>query len=305
MSAFFTSLFSTLISAISLLFPVAATEAPAADSLESFLQGTPYYEDFYHERQETILPTVDFVRLQKEFAEKDEQTAKQWFRLFGNQLVEDDFQFIFSNYPRLAFVYDSQTGEFRGITDEGVMHLGFSYNKKTSLFYATKNPWMRSVGFNKAYDWFGDDVSGIFDLITRRVRFEYNGLDYQIQIWKGQYFLKTCLGAEVGIYTKPQDRLVEHYDCYPLDKMMPMTLKLYTGDHVYYDLPAEDHWWVVMMAHRGPKVGPHQLTMENSIDFSNDPGLGEAFYEALQEECPDFTITKDGDTVWFCWQATE
>ncbi len=312
MTALFSWLLLPLLMAIELLFPVAPAPAQTGGAepqmyFEMPPKDDPYYEDFFHPWQKTLLPPVDFERLRAEFdAEaEEEQDFTTWLELLGNQLIENDFKIIFLNYPRAAVVFKKDTGDIKGITDEGVLHTGFSYNVYQSLFYATKNPWMRVMGFNEFYDWLADDGTGMFNLITRRVRFPYNGLDYQIQIWKGNYFFKTCMGAEVGVYTKPQSRSVEHYDCYPLDQMMPMSLKLYNERNLYFDLPPEDHWWAVMMAHRAPRVSPHQVSLDSSIDFTDDPGLGEAFYAALQEQCPDFTIIKDGNTVWFRWLATE
>ena len=305
-----------LLAVLSLLFP-AAQEAPrTADSLsapqtqmlfEMPPKDDPFYEDlpWVRPRERTVLPKVDFERLLREFKEAEQQDTTRFFRMLGDQLTENDFQLILLNYPRVALVYAEETGDFKGITDEGVFHLGFSYNIKQSLFYATKNPWMRVAGYNAFYDWLGDDFLGVFDFITRRVRFSYDGLDYQVQIWKGEYFFKTCTGSEIGFYTKPQSRQAQHYDCYPLDKMMPMSMKLYNERDIYFDLPPEEHWWPVMMAHRAPRVNPHQLSLESGIDFTKDPGLGEAFYSALEEQCPDFETRKDGDLVWFRWNATE
>lgn len=316
MSAFLAMLMLPLVMMANLLFPPNEVE-PAPESTEYAEEvpgelmyfemppkDDPFYEDLFHEWEWTKLPQVSFKEIKENMEAKGKTGAKEWFREFGNQLVKDDFQLIFLNYPRVAFVYKEDTGDFKGITDEGVLHLGFAYNKKDNLFYATKNPWMRAVGFNKFYDWLGDDFLGAFDLITRRVRFTYNDLDYQVQIWKGKYFFDLCMGAELGFYTKPQSRKTEHYDCYPLDQMMPMTLKLYNDYYTYFDLPAEEHWWAVMMSLRGFRTDPHQATMESSVDFSKDPALGDAFFAALQEQCPDFTITKDGNVVWFKWQAT-
>lgn len=310
-----------LLALLGMMFPAEADVYPQTESLRAQAQAqsavqawydvppidSPFYGDLpgTRPREKTVWPELDWERLSQEYAELDEQNIGEWFELLGDQLIDQDFQVILLNYPRVAIVYDGETGEVKGITDEGVFHLGFSYNVKESLFYATRNPWMRVMGYNEFYDWLGDDVLGMFDLITRRVRFTYDGLDYQVQLWKGKYFFSTCMGSEVGFYTKPTSRAAQHYDCFPLEDMMPISMKLYNERDVYFDLPPEDHWWSVMMAHRLPRLSPHQVTLESGIDFTKDPGLGEAFYAALEEECPDFEMEKDGDLVWFRWNATE
>jgi len=304
-----------LLSLITLLFPAqpalqaetepqvyyqAEYEVPPVDS--------PFYGDFFWQRPrvQRVLPKVDFDRLKQEFAAEPEEYRDigKWFQLLGNQLGEQDWNIVLTNYPRLGLVYNAETGEASGLTDEGVFHLGFCYNIKTSLFYPTLNPWMRVMGFNKFYDWLGHALR-MFDYDTRRVRFEYEDLDYQVQLWKGKYFFSTCMGAELGFYTKPQSRRLDHYDCLPLRRMMPMSLKLYNERDIYFDLPPVDHWWPVMLAHRPPRISPHLVTLESSIDFAKDPGLGEAFYAALAAQCPDFEMTKEDDLVWLRWNATE
>ncbi|MDR3314013.1 MAG: DUF4474 domain-containing protein [Oscillospiraceae bacterium] len=319
MSAILSILIYPFLLLVNLLFPAQGAAAVAQGSLDAIPapalrmqfemppRDDPFFEDlpFVHAYERTALPQVDWEQIQARMDADETAEAKDWFRFLGDELIQSDFQLILSNYPRVALVYDAQTGDFKGITDEGVLHLGFSYNIKSSFFYATKNPWMRVVGFNEFYDWLGDDFFGMFQLLTRRVRFAYDGRDYQVQLWKGKYFLDTCMGAEIGFYYKPQSRTQQHYDALPLAEMMPMTMKLYSNRDLYFDLPAEDHWWDVMMVHRVPRVNPHAVTLEGSVDFAKNPGLGEAFFAALQEQYPDVTPTQEGNVVWFCWQATE
>ena len=205
---------------------------------------SPYYEDlpWVTPWEWTTLPQADLGRLMEDYRAlpAEEQTIGELFELFGGQLIENDFQLVLSTWPRVALVFDVETGTFSGLTDEGVFHLGFDYNIH-DFFFPTRNPWMRLAGYTPFYDWLGGAL-GMFDIGTVRVDFPYNGLDYRIQLWKGQYFFDTTSGCEVGIYTKPPGRATEFYDCYPLDKMMPMSVKFYSADELYFDLEPEEHW---------------------------------------------------------------
>ena len=316
MGALLSVLFAPFLMFVNMFFPAGeAVEAIAPQEVNPPYQhefvmpavDSPYWEDLpcNHEWQRWKLPKLDLGRVQEMYKAlpEDEQDLTHWFRSLGKQITEQDMQFIFLNYPRVAFVYDAELGEFRGITDEGVLHLGFGYNINQSAFYGTRNPWMRTLGYNEGYDKFGNAIKA-FNIDTRRVRFFYNDLDYQVQMLKGRYFLDTCVGSEIGFYTKPPSRKGTHYDAYPLEGMMPIGMKLSGGDNTFFDLAPEDHWWSVMMAHRG--VGGYQpgdLDLEGSVDFTKDPGLGEAFFAALREQYPEIDAAKEGDLVWFRWAA--
>ncbi|MDR1464810.1 MAG: DUF4474 domain-containing protein [Oscillospiraceae bacterium] len=269
------------------------------------LRNSPYYGDVpvNHEIQHTQLnydpaPLIDYLRN----TPRDQWDGNDMLRLFTDDFFSQDQQIVISNFPRIAFLYDAETGTFSGFSTEGILHLGFDYNKDSELFYATKNPWMRMMGYSEFYDWLGGALTA-FTLDTRRIRFEYNNLDYQVQLWKGQYWFGAVMGSEIGFYTKPKSRLAEHYDCYPLDQMMPISMKLYSDQAEYFDLPPEEHWWAVMMRYRQPRVDPDQVTLEGTIDFTRDPGLKDAFFAAIQTQYPEIEVSLDGNLLWLRWNA--
>ncbi|MDR1927599.1 MAG: DUF4474 domain-containing protein [Oscillospiraceae bacterium] len=307
------SAISVLISLVAGVFLPGLTGAPAkqvavdgkAMYFETPPKDDPYYEDFpgNHAWQRTDFSNYDPAPL-REYVKTHlggDFNFDDALDVFAQELLAEDFQVILLNYPRVAFVYRAESGDVKGITDEGLLHLGFSYNVPEELFYATKNPWMRVMGYNEFYDWLAAATTA-FDLHTRRIRFSYGGLDYQVQLWKGKYFFEAVMGAEVGFYTKPQERSVHHYDVYPLEKMMPISMKLYSDKTLYYDLPPEAHWWSVMMKYRKPIVAPDMVTLESTIAF-DDPGLRDAFFAALTEQHPDIEASLEGDVVWLRWNA--
>ena len=273
---------------------------PAKDS--------PYYEDlpWVTPWQWPVLPKLDLKQVKAAYdaLPEERKTTEQIFYSLGDHLVDQDFKLIFSVWPRIAIVYDKESGTFSGLGDEGMLHLGFNYNRY-DYFYPTRNPWMRNLGYTPFYDWLASALH-MFNIDTVRVDFPYDGLDYRIQMWKGTYFFNTTSGCEVGIYTKPPGRTAEFYDCYPLDKMLPMGIRFYTADELYFDIPPEEHWWAVMLRARPPRLEPGAYTLEGTMDFTKDPGLGEAFLAALRAQYPEIeTEQRPENVVWYRWNAAQ
>ena len=98
---------------------------------------------------------------------------------------------------------------------------GYLFDPKELYFYTADDPWQRNVGYNSIFDTTSNIA--LIDFDTVRLRFEYGGKDWMIQLWKGQYGL-LFYGAEVGVYTKPKDREVMHYDCASDDEMLKMSM---------------------------------------------------------------------------------
>ena len=72
-----------------------------------------------------------------------------------------------------------------------------------------------------------------------------------IQVWKGQYGL-VLVGAEVGVYTKPKDRQLEHYECAADEDLLRMEMEVQrldtvdgksTWNRLLYR-PYDEYWWI-------------------------------------------------------------
>ena len=138
--------------------------------------------------------------------------------------------------------------------------LGYLYDPERDVFYTAKDPWQRNFGFNVIYD-----VSAQFIFInynTKRYKFSTSEKDWMIQLWKGQYGL-VFYGGEVGVYTKPKDRAVDHYDCASDEDMLRMSVNFYYYDKAKeqwqfrFERPYALYWWCT-----GFKFG------NNGYDFS-------------------------------------
>ncbi len=119
--------------------------------------------------------------------------------------------------------------------------LSYLYNEDEQFFYVEDDPWQREFGFNKIYDGAANFAVMYYD--TVRVKFNYSGKDWMIQMWKGQYGM-VFIGAEIGVYTKDPTQTVDHYDCASDDDSLKMQMSLYDGDKWMFTRSYDTYWWV-------------------------------------------------------------
>lgn len=125
--------------------------------------------------------------------------------------------------------------------------IGYLYDARYKCFYTAEDPWQRNFGYNEIYD-FGAGIVQMF-IETLRLKFDYDNKNWMIQVWKGQYGW-VLIGAEIGIYHKPADRVVEHYDCVPDEDRLRMAMTLEkldvtTGEWTtVFHRPYGTYWWI-------------------------------------------------------------
>lgn len=103
--------------------------------------------------------------------------------------------------------------------------LGYLYDPEAKCFYTADDPWQRNFGYNEVYDESASLVAIVIE--TARIKFKnYHDKDWMIQLWKGNYGF-ILYGAEIGIYNKPKEREIEHYDCANDEDMLQMEMVLY------------------------------------------------------------------------------
>ncbi len=118
--------------------------------------------------------------------------------------------------------------------------LGFLYDPGANCFYTASDPWQRKIGYTEIFDIFAPGVAISFD--TVRLKFDYGEKDWMIQMWKGQYGL-AFYGAEIGVYTKPKDRELDHYDCASDDEKLMMSMEFYNSGVHKFSRPYGSYWW--------------------------------------------------------------
>lgn len=179
---------------------------------------------------------------------------------------------------------------------------GFKYDPKQKIFYSEMDAWQRKFGYCRLYDEAAPALNMIID--SEPVRFRYNGKNWLIEFWKGQYGMTT--GAEVGIYytrrhigksQKAQDKAM--YKCVKDKDMMPISCRLIKNNQSKF-LREEKHWWLTGFV-LGEFSEPEQLSAQIGITFP-ETGMLDAFVEALMKLgylYNNFAV--NGNTVWIVY----
>ena len=169
---------------------------------------------------------------------------------------------------------------------------GYRYSYKGDYYYADdKNCWQKNFGFNFAYDWIAPLCSFEYDYV--RVFFPYQGQDWMIQMWKGQYGLM-FYGSEVGLYTKPEGKEAAtrfaHYSAADSADYLKMSTALYhqNGSDGEYELeferPYDAYWWAsgFVPGHLRDTTPCDELRTVTHITFKDETMAGQ-FAEGLKE----------------------
>lgn len=193
---------------------------------------------------------------------------------------------------------NAETGLAYGKDGNGILGTGYSFSIPDVLLYSQINMWTRDFGFMLFYDIFSY-TTPFFLYETRRIKFDYDGLEWMIQIWKGNYLISN--GAEVGIYTRDARRFGTYYDCATDEQMMKMSLDLYHGDELIFSRPRELHWWITGFRITYDVYPADSMTMKFSIEMKDEEMLS-AFCNAIKNHYKkDMTYTVDGLTVNVVW----
>ena len=195
-----------------------------------------------------------------------------------------------------GILLDEEKNILYGPNGKGLLLSGFDYDMNQKFFFASLDPWQRAFGYNSLYDTLAP-VSSIY-FRTRTVTFNYNGLDWMVKLWKGQYGI-TC-GAEVGLYTKsPSEKF--QYDCASKENFLLMDLQVLKGGVTYFTREAQMHWWQTGFV-MGGVVVLNDLTVKSTITFK-DQVMTDAFVNALnsQENAKGIKYVVNGLSVSVSW----
>lgn len=195
---------------------------------------------------------------------------------------------------------DTTTGEFTNRDNSGMFGSGFNFSFSKMMTYATVNCWMRNFGFCVFYDIAANSMPLLFNYNTRRFHFDYDGLEWMVQIWKGNYVVAN--GGEVGLYTRdPENKFATFYNCANDDQMLEMSLQIYAGDKLLVNQEPQLHWWANGFNLSKTMYLPASLTMKFSIEMRDEEML-RAFCESIDNHyIKDVTYAVDGLTVYVVW----
>lgn len=174
---------------------------------------------------------------------------------------------------------------------------GFEYDAENDLFYSTMYPIQRAFGFNSLYDLMAYRVGMYYN--TQKIYFKYGGKDWMLQLWKGQYGI--TVGAEIGLYNKPSERLLTHYDCIDDDEMIVMQFDVYKNGEYYFSRGPERHWWLTGFKLLDVAVFL-QLTMVATLCWESD-GIADAFEKGINDfHITDMEYIRSGNTFTIKWK---
>lgn len=150
---------------------------------------------------------------------------------------------------------------------------GFEYHPDEDIICSTLNNMQRSEGYCKGYDEAAVAINSIID--SEPIYFCYDGYEWMIELWKGQYGIET--GCEIGVYYREQDKplsiaektiLGKLYGCVPDERMLDLRFALKKEGQELFARDWMKHWWLTGF-HWGIFSEPEQLTMTVGIHFPN------------------------------------
>lgn len=187
--------------------------------------------------------------------------------------------------------------------------LGFLWNDDEEVFYSANDPWQRNWGYNAVYDWAAQLVVLYYD--TVRIKFNYGGYDWLVQLWKGQYGF-VLVGEELGVYYKDEGTLIEHYKCDDNSMRLKAGYVCYDNGEVLFTRKYQSTWWLTGFVPGKLKRfnDRTEMAMQGLITLK-DSAMCKAFVGGLEKagfkkgraniDDPD-TYYTDGISVHFFWQ---
>lgn len=198
--------------------------------------------------------------------------------------------------------------------------LSYQYSYIDDYYYANdKKCWQDQFGFARIYDILAPYIALEYDYT--RVFFTYEGQDFMVQFWKGQYGY-VFYGSEIGIYSKPADgKDVGWFTFFkkPDEKYWPkMEMTLYhqnlQGEYIReFTRDYDTYWWCTGFkpGHLRVVEPANELRTVNRITFK-DKEMAKLFANGLAdcgfEKCKDKdSLSNDGyyvkgKNVYVNWQ---
>ncbi len=199
---------------------------------------------------------------------------------------------------------DAQKDGVRQILED----TGYAYDWEQDIFYSVANPWQRKMGYCSLYDEWATPLGMVFD--CEPVHFEYNGKQWLIEFWKGQYGITT--GGEIGIYhtadpggTPPIVFQGTFYQSASDEEALNVAFALFKKGNPLFTR-ADKHWWLTGFV-LGEYSEPSSLTMKASVAFL-DPGMRDAFLAAFRQlgyGAEDFTLSENTFSFLFAKPRTK
>ena len=195
----------------------------------------------------------------------------------------------------------------------------YKYYPDGDYYYTDdKNAWQKGFGYNQVYDSLAIASWMYYD--TVRTTFDFEGKNWLIQIWKGQYGYY-FVGEEIGVYTKEKSSGNQYVCADKTDWLKMEMCFVWDEDHdgnykPRFIRPYNDYWWctgfVIGMESAASMRSREQFRMIAHITFKSTE-MAELFANAfesngfkrvakLDNNVKD-TFVQIGPDVAFVWQS--
>lgn len=162
---------------------------------------------------------------------------------------------------------------------------GFKYYEEEDILYSILHPHQEKLGYCYAYDEGAVAISANID--CEPVYFFYNGKEYMIELWKGQYGIES--GGEVGVYRREtgakrgsEKFLGKWYAAVEKEDYISMKFSLYDTEKMF-DRVNQRHWWLTGFRWGELTTDPSSLTMDINMVFPNAE-MAQAFVRGYSED---------------------
>ena len=201
---------------------------------------------------------------------------------------------------------------------------GLRYSEDGYYYGDDKDCWQKGTGYNEFYDKWAPITSSMIDQF--RVRFPYDGKNWMIQMWKGQYDFNR-IGAEIGIFTCDLDKYnggtgdLNRFQLADKEDWLKMQLDCYYSEgaqgpyNKVFTRPYDTYWWIngfIKGRLTEYKMPGMEIKTESRITFKSEEQAN-LFVQGLEQS--GFTKASGADTltddsyyvngadVWVRWSA--
>ncbi len=244
----------------------------ASNNLNSSAENLPYPvatdEELWNQWNEIWLLKLSGVKITSQTKAVKDFMRSALVRMCDDPRYNFNFDYDYIN----DIIYDDDM--------KGFAKIGYDFDAGQGIFFNAMNPWNRQMGYCLAYDAIAPLSSTNLD--TKRFKFIYNGYDWMIQVWKGQYGGYST-GAEIGTYYRKPDKTYfppTLYDCVPDEMMLDVEMDLYYKNEFLFTRPMQKSWWVTgFVVFQSCK--PSDVRVDAKIVFPNKEML-DAFLTSLE-----------------------
>lgn len=194
----------------------------------------------------------------------------------------------------------------------------YKYDPNGNYYYTNdKSAWQKGFGYNQIYDNLAVMSAMYYD--TVRTTFSYEGKEWLIQIWKGQYGY-SFVGEEIGVYTRTGS--TGTYSCADKSDWLKMEMCFVWDENKdgnyqpRFARPYTDYWWctgfVVGYESTESMKSREQFRMVAHITFKTEE-MAQLFANAFEangfrrvaklDNSVKDTFVQIGPDVGFVWQS--